>query len=141
MKNPNVYKFKGNIESAIKNGDIQQFIVLPGILDSFKRNFENFSDKKEIESEKDFEYKQTLIKFYSPFRIGKRQIRLIQPNNIISRDSFNKKEFINLIQNICKRYKNTITAIPINGYLTQYYDEIIDTLNAVVRDAKMIILN
>lgn len=141
MKNHNIYKFTGNITSAIKNADISQFIIFPSISCPLNRIFDSFSDKKEIEPSDDFNYKQTLIKFYSSFRIGIQKIHLIKPENIITTNYFNKKEFTILIKSICKKFKNSINAIYIPNQLIQYRKDIIDILENNVRNTKIIILN
>ena len=141
MKNHNVYEFTGNIESSIKNGDIRQIFLFPGISNSLLKLINNFENKKEIEASEDFPYQQTLIKFRSPFRIGEQQLRVINPNNIISRDFLDKEEFRVFIQKACKRFKNSINAMPINGNLSQFRKDIIDILEENVRDTKVVILN
>lgn len=141
MRNHNVYDFKGNIEDSIKNGDIRQIFLFPGITNSLIRLLDSFENKKEIEPSESFPYKQTLIKFRSPFRIGEQQLRLIHPEDIISRDSFDKEAFISFIQCSCKRFKNSINIMPISGILNQYRKDIIDILESFVRDTKVVILN
>jgi hypothetical protein len=141
MKNHNVYEFTGNIESSIKNGDIRQIFLFPGISNSLLKLINSFENKKEIEASEDFPYQQTLIKFRSPFRIGEQQLRVINPNNIFSRDFFDKKEFRVFIQKACKRFKNSINVMPINGNLSQFRKDIIGILEENVRDTKVVILN
>ena len=141
MKNHNVYEFAGNIESSIKNGDIRQIFLFPGISNSLLKLINNFENKKEIEATEDFPYQQTLIKFRSPFRIGEQQLRIIHTNNIISRDFFDREEFRVFIQKACRRFKNSINVMPINGNLSQFRKDIIDILEENVRDTKVVILN
>ena len=141
MKNHNVYEVSGDIETKIKNGDIRQIIIFQGIPNPLSKILSLFPEKKEIEQTDVFPYTQQLIKFRSPFRIGEQQLRLIEVEDIISKTAFNEKNFITLIQNICKKFKNSITLLPLSGPLNQYNKDINKLLEENVHDTKIVVLN
>ena len=141
MKNHNVYEVSGDIETKIKNGDIRQIIIFQGIPNPLSKILSLFPERKEIGQTDTFPYTQQLIKFRSPFRIGEQQLRLIEVEDIISKTAFNEKNFITLIQNICKKFKNSITLLPLSGPLNQYNKDINKLLEENVHDTKIVVLN
>lgn len=140
MKNHNVYEFTGNIESAIKNGDIRQIILFSGINLSTFKFLNSFENKKEVEPTNDFPYKQILIKHRSPFRIGEIQTRLIYLDNIFS-SKIDKKALESAIKDISKKFKNSMILFPIQGSLTPFRNDILNCLNDNTFNTKIIILN
>lgn len=138
----NVYVFDGNLEKAIKNGDFQNIILISEINNPINKILTTFSDIKEIEKTNDFNYRQSLIKFRSPFRIGTLQIRTIVLDNIIDknvRNSFNLNKLEHDIKNISKKYKNNIILLPLSGQLINSKDEILENLQKTIKDTKVII--
>jgi hypothetical protein len=142
MKNHNVYEVSGDIEKKIKNGDFRVIIKFPTINSLIdKLNFEN---KKEITDNTEYPFKETLIKFYSPFRIGQHLLSVINlPEDILIKNGkdihFDTFKFEHAIQLICKKYKNTIIALPICGNLTQFKETITKVLEDNIRDTKVVI--
>ena len=138
----NVYVFDGNLEKAIKNGNFQNIILISEINNPINKILTTFSDIKEIEKSNDFNYRQSLIKFRSPFRIGTLQIRTIALDNIIDknvRNSFNLNKLEHDIKNISKKYKNNIILLPLSGQLINSKDEILENLQKTIKDTKVII--
>lgn len=141
MKNINVYEELGDVEKKIKNGYYRAFITFPGCLTIIDKI--NFEDKKIKESTEEYPFEELIIKTRSPFRIGIIYINKINVNGVLKKDKvweFNAQEFIKAIKIICKKYKNTIIALPICGVLTQFKPEILKILNENVRDTKVIII-
>ena len=141
MKNHNVSYFKGDVETAIKNGDFRNILIFPGLATNFVKLFESFPNTKEIEPTEEFPYKQTLLKFRSHFRIGEQQVRLVHIDDIINRNEFNKEKLTSFIKNFCHLRKNTINVFPISGSLLHYSSEIERILNDNVRDTKFVIIS
>lgn len=140
MKNHNVYDFTGNIEMAIKNGDIRQIILFPDVYLPINKFIASLGKGKLIEPSEDFPYKQVLIKSRSPFRIGEIQTRLIYLDNIFDK-SINKERLVEAIKIICKKFKGSINALPIMSSLNIARKDIIECLEANVFNTKVVILN
>lgn len=140
MKNHNVYDFTANAETAIKNGDIRQIILFSNIYLPINKFLNSFENKKEIDATDEFPYKQILIKSRNPFRIGEIHTRIIYLENIFNID-FNKNAFTTAIKDICKKFKGSINALPINGPLLSVRKDILDILEANVFNTKVVILN
>lgn len=141
MKNHNVSYFKGDVETAIKNGDFRNILIFPGISSSFIKFLESFPNPKDIEPTEEFPYKQTLLKFRSHFRIGEQQVRLVHIDDIINRNEFDEEKLVSFIQNFCRLRKNTINVFPASGSLLHYSSEIEKILNDNVRDTKFVIIS
>lgn len=142
MKNRYVSEFKGDFESAFKNGEFRQILVFGGLSNSFMKVLNsNVPIKKEVEPTDKIPYKYTLLKFRSPFRIGEQMVKLFNFENVVSRNLFNEEEFKNIIVNFCKNFKNSITLIPINGAAIQYRREIENILEKNVIGAKFVIIS
>lgn len=140
MKNHNVYNFNGDIEKAIKNGDLSQIILFDNIKLPICKFLNSFINLKNIEKTIDFPYNQSLLKFRSPFRIGERNIRLIYLN-AISEGKIDKQQLSKDIKNICKKFKNSISLLPIQGALIQYENDILECLETNTVNTKIVILN
>lgn len=141
MKNHNVYEFTGDLEKAIKNGDIKQILIFPGVSTQFLKFLNSFPNFKEIEPNETFPYLRKIIKHRSPFRIGEMQIQIIYIEDIITKNNINLSSFKEFIKWFCSKFKNNISGLHISGNLLQFRKEIVDTLNEVVRDTKILILN
>lgn len=139
MINNNVYEFTGNIENAIKNGEFRYIILFEGINSPINKIVNSFQNIKKAE-ENNF-FTRNLIETRSPFRIGRIHINLLETNNIFVKDgsnsSINFKALKDLINYICKTYKNNIIAFPIFGIMNQYKNDIIDILKETVRGTKV----
>ena len=139
MINNNVYEFTGNIENAIKNGEFRYIILFEGINSPINKIVNSFQNIKKVE-ENNF-FTRNLIETRSPFRIGRIHINLLETNNIFVKDgsnsSINFKALKDLINYICKTYKNNIIAFPIFGIMNQYKNDIIDILKETVRGTKV----
>lgn len=139
MINNNVYEFTGNIENAIKNGEFRYIILFEGINSPINKIVNSFQNIKKVE-ENNF-FTRNLIETRSPFRIGRIHINLLETNNIFVKDgsnsSINFKALKDLINYICKTYKNNIIAFPIFGLMNQYKNDIIDILKETVRGTKV----
>lgn len=138
MQNHNISEFKGDIKTAIKNGNFDTILLFPEISNDLTKFLNSFENKKEISEEK------TLIKTRSPFRIGLIKITLHYLTNILTKKvnySFNLVDFEKLIQNICKTHKNKIILFPIFNQFAQYKKDIYNILEKNVRDTKIIILD
>lgn len=140
MKNPNISKYKGNVETAFKNGDFRQIIVFPGLSTEFIKMINSVQNKKEVKGNDKLPYDYTLLKIRSPFRIGEQQIKIFNIENIVNKNCFDEKKFKSLIINFCKNFKNSITAIPISGSLLQHYNKIESILEKNVIGAKFVII-
>lgn len=139
MINNNVYEFTGNIENAIKNGEFRYIILFEGINSPINKIVNSFQNIKKVE-ENNF-FTRNLIETRSPFRIGRIHINLLETNNIFVKDgsnsSINFKALKDLINYICKTYKNNIIAFPIFGLMNQYKNDIIGILKETVRGTKV----
>lgn len=129
MKNHNISEYKGSFETAFKNGDFRQILIIGNLSSEFNKIINNISDKKEVPASEKIPFSYTLLKIRSPFRIGIQQIRVFKFEEIASRDRFDAEKFTNVIKSFSKHCKNTITAIPINGVLS-YHSNIIEKILA-----------
>lgn len=140
MKNHNISEYKGNFETAFKNGDFRQILIIGNLSSEFNKIINNISDKKEVPASEKIPFSYTLLKVRSPFRIGIQQIRVFKFEEITSRDRFDAEKFTSVIKSFSKHCKNTITAIPINGVLS-YHSNIIEKILAEnVVDTKFVIV-
>lgn len=138
MQNHNVSEFTGDIKAAIKNGNFDSIILFPEITSDLTKFLDTFEDKKEINEN------QTLIKTRSPFRIGLIRINLLYFKDVLTKKigySFNKENFENLIQELCRTHKNKIILFPFSNQFTQFRKEIETILEKNVRDTKIVVLN
>lgn len=140
MKNPNISEYKGNVEIALKNGDFGQILMLNGVSAEFIKSIPSVEDAKIVEKTDDFPYSYSLLKFRSPFRIGTQQLKVFKIDEIASRDKFDEENFKNLIIAFCKKFKNSLTLLPINGSLTVHGPKIEAILNKNVFGAKFVIV-
>lgn len=139
MKNRNVSYFKGDIETTIKNGDFKQILIYPGLSSAFLKLLDSFQERKEIEASADFPYAQTILKFKSPFRIGQQQIRLINIENIISKNNFNDEQLKLFLQQLCSKFKGSIILFPFSNGIIKFTSAIETALDKFVRDTKIVI--
>lgn len=140
MKNHNISEYKGNFETAFKNGDFRQILIIGNLSSEFNKIINNISDKKEVSASEKIPFSYTLLKIRSPFRIGIQQIRVFKFEEIASRDRFDAEKFTNVIKSFSKHYKNTITAIPINGVLSYHSNTIEKILAENVIGTKFVIV-
>lgn len=141
MKNSNVCEFRGDIEKALKNGEINQLIVFKNSINYNLQKFLNsLGNIKEIEASDDFPYTQTQISFRSPFRIGTQKIKLIHIDNIINNDKIDSEKFKEILDDITKHYQYSVVGIPICGTLLQFSQELRTCIKSFVKRGKVAII-
>jgi hypothetical protein len=124
MKNLNVYEFNGNLEKAIKNGEINQLIFISGNNYGIQKFLKSLGDSKEILPTENFPFLQNLITYRTPFRIGPQQIRVIYIDDIIDKNNINIEQLKKSLENITRKYKYSVIGFPISGSASQFSEEI-----------------
>lgn len=140
MKNLNVYEFKGNIEKALKNGEINQLIFLSEINYKLQKTLKTLGEIKTINANDDFPFYQELISYRSPFRIGPQQIRSIYLDNIIKNGEIDLEKLKNNLKDISRKYKYTVIGFPIEGILTQFSAEVRELIYEYINSGKIAII-
>ena len=140
MKNPNISEYKGDVETALKNGDFGQVLLLNGVSNDFIKKLPSSDDTKTVDANEIFPYSYSLLKIRSPFRIGVQKIKVFKIADIVTRDAFDEEKFKNLIVAFCKNFKHSLTLLPISGALCSYSRKIEEVLNKNVIGAKFIII-
>lgn len=140
MKNLNVYEFNGDIEKGLKNGEINQLIFISGINYKLQKTLKSFGEIKTIEADENFPFKQSLISFRTPFRIGPQQIRIIYLEDIIIDNKINFKKLKEALLLISRKYKYSVVGFPIDGLLTDFSIKIKEYIYSYINSGKIALI-
>lgn len=145
MKNKNIYELSDDLEKLLKNGKIPYLILFSEISSSINKFIENeFEHKRIIEPTQEFPYLQKTIKIHHPFSIGQFVTKIIYFDNIFSKDDIwkmDENKFRKQIKEVCKKYKNVIIGLPFIGPMSEFRNKIYNSLEPIVHETKVAIIN